>query len=360
MKKIATTRSYFIALFVLLACYFLLVKTELYESRTALIVRDLSSKSSSDGFSLSLLGGGPSSQIQDSMVVEEYLLSLDVFALVDSRFRLTDHFKSDKIDFVERLSGDATMEEILEFYRKRLQIVYDETSGILHVSYIHSDPVTAKEILGFLIENVEQQLNAFNHRKAKKQLDFIETQYTKHKEEMEASSLALETYQNANMLLDPNNSAASSSAIIASLETSLTEKKIELSSMRGYLNENSYEIRKAKDEIRSIKNSIAKIKNGLSGSDKSRLNKILFEYEKLKMDLEFKTEVYKNTLIQLETAKLDAAKEAKTLSVLSQPNLPDGYTYPDKPKVFITLLIVSLLMYGIFSMLASIIRDHRE
>ncbi|RUA00706.1 MAG: hypothetical protein DSY88_10440 [Candidatus Poseidoniales archaeon] len=88
--------------------------------------------------------------------------------------------------------------------------------------------------------------------------------------------------------------------------------------------------------------------------------RVLLEYEKLKMQLEFDTEVYKNALIQLETTKLDVLKEAKTLSTVSKPNLPDGYTYPNKPKVFITLVIVILLMYGIFSMLGAIIRDHKE
>ncbi|MDQ1268598.1 MAG: capsular polysaccharide transport system permease protein, partial [Campylobacterota bacterium] len=86
----------------------------------------------------------------------------------------------------------------------------------------------------------------------------------------------------------------------------------------------------------------------------------MFEYEKLKLQLEFDTEVYKNALLQLETTKLDVSKEAKMLSIISKPNLPDGYTYPDKPRVFITILIIMLLMYGIFSMLNSIIKDHKE
>ena len=78
------------------------------------------------------------------------------------------------------------------------------------------------------------------------------------------------------------------------------------------------------------------------------------------MQAEFDIEVYKNSLLQLETTKIDVLKEAKTLSVVSKPNLPDGYTYPNKPKVFVTLVIMMLLMYGIFSMLGAIIKDHKE
>jgi len=353
-------RHFFIVTFVLLSSYYLFVKAELYESKTALIVRDLASSSSPEGFGLALLGAGPSSQLQDSMVVEEYLLSLDVFTLLDHKFHLIEHFKSDELDIVERLSSDVSMEKILAFYRERLLVDYDATSGILHVAYAHTEPKVSKEVLEFLIEHVEKQLNEFNRRKARRQLKFIELQYKKQKEKMVASSAAFERYQNKHLILDPNSSAVSESAIIANLESTLTQKKIELSTLRGYLNENKYEIKKVKSEISSIEQSILKKKQGLSGSDKTRLNKILFEYEKLKMALDFDTEVYKNTLILLESTKLDVSKEAKTLSVVTKPNLPDGYTYPNKTRVFISMLIMMLMGYGIVSMLAAIVRDHKE
>ncbi len=360
MKKVLTIRTVFIILFVLSTVYFLVIKSELYESKTAIMVRDMSTSTSSSSLGLSLLGVGSSSQLQDSMIVEEYLLSLDVFMLLDKQFHLIKHYKSDSIDIVDRLSKDATMEDALKFYQKRLLIDYDELSGILHVRYIHTDPKTAQNILLFLVKNAEETINEFNRKRARKQLRFIEKQYKKQKKQMEVSSAELEQYQNKHLLLDPNNSALSSSTIIANLEASLTEKNVALSSLRGYLNENNYEIKKVKSEIRSIKKSIASKKRGLSGKDTARLNKILFEYEKLKMAVEFDIEVYKNTLIQLETTRLDAAKEAKTLSIVSKPNMPDGYSYPDKPRVFITILILMLMGYGIVSMLAAIIRDHKE
>lgn len=353
-------RALFFTAFLLALFYVMVMKVELYESKTALIVRDLTPTPPSAGLELSLLGAGPSSQLQDSKVVEEYLLSLDVYALLDEEFDLTRHFQSDRLDMVERLSSDATMEEVLNFYRKRIRIEYDEISGILHIAYAHPDPQVAQAVLKALIKQVEQELNEFNRRKARKQLSFIRVEHQKHREKMDGSSAKLESYQNEHLLLDPNNSAESMSSIIAELESTLTRKSIELAKLSAYLNESNHEIVTLRNEIVSIRASITEKRKGLSGSDTSRLNKVLFEYGRLKMELEFDTEVYKNSLIQLETSKLDALKSAKTLSVLSRPNLPDGYTYPNKPKVFMTLLIIMLLVYGVFSMLAHIIKDHKD
>ncbi|OIP52933.1 MAG: hypothetical protein AUK54_10180 [Helicobacteraceae bacterium CG2_30_36_10] len=360
IKKKLNSRVVFSAIFVLLSLYFLVIKSELYESKTTLMVRDLSSSPSTSSLGLSILGVGSSSQLQDSMVVQEYLMSLDMLLLLDKEFKLAKHYKSDALDFIERLSKDATLEEILKFYQKRLLINYDEISGLLHLSYAHTDPKIAKEILESMVSNVERELNEFNRRKAIKQLNFIEIEYDKNKKKMAESSKILEEYQNEHLLLDPENKATSSSAIIANLEATLTQKRIEYKTKSTYLNSDNYEIVQLKTEISEIARSLADAKKGLTGSSEGRLNKILFEYERLKMQVEFDIEVYKNTLIQLETTKLDVLKEAKTLSVVSKPNLPDGYTYPNKPKVFVTLLIIMSLMYGIFSMLGAIIRDHKE
>ncbi len=361
-KRYATlkTRLFFATVFLLALIYTMFIQSELYESKTALMVRDLNPSSPTANLGLSILGAGSSSQLQDSMVVQEYLLSLDMFILLDKEFGLIQHYKSDKIDFIERLASDTTMEKALKFYRKRLLVNYDEISGLLHLSYIHTDPKTTQKILEFIINRVEHELNEFNRRKAKKQLKFIEMEHDKNKKKMEEASAALEAFQNNKLLLDPTAKATSSGSIIANLEATLTQKRIEFKTKSSYLNAQNYELVALKTEIQEMEKSLANAKRGLTGTSKSRLNKVLFEYEKLKMQLEFDTEVYKNALVQLESIKLDALKEAKTLSIISKPNLPDGYTYPNKPKVFITLVIVFLLMYGIFSMLSAIIKDHKE
>jgi len=223
--SILKTRMFFIVLFLFAVVYTIFLKAELYESKTSLMVRDLSSSTPTASLGLSILGAGSNSQLQDSMVVQEYLLSLDMFLLLDKKFSLIKHYKSDKLDFIERMFDGATIEESLEFYTKRLIINYDEVSGILHLAYAHTDPKVSKNILEFMVSSVENELNEFNRRKSKKQLKFIKIEHDKNKQKMNQSSETLERYQNQHLLLDPTNKATSSIAIIANLEAKLTEKK---------------------------------------------------------------------------------------------------------------------------------------
>jgi len=358
--SITKIRLFFLVVFLAVMTYYLSIKSELYESSTALIVRSMAQSSPASTLGLSLLGMGNSSQLQDSMIVEEYLKSLDMYKEVDAKFALTKYYDSDAIDFIERLPKDATMEEILKTYNKHLIIFYDETSGILHISFLHTDPKKAQEILEFLVSSVDYQINEFNRRKAKKQLKFVKSEFVKTKQKMDEAAQKVEAYQNKHLLLDPSAEATSKSGIIAELEAKLSQKKLEYATKKRYLNDGNFELISLKNQIKEIKISIENAKKHLTGTTKDRLNKVVFKYEQLKMQLEFATEVYKNALLQLETTKIEVAKNDKTLSIVSKPNLPDGYTYPDKPRVFITILILTLLAYGIFTMLGSIIRDHKE
>jgi len=353
-------RFFFLLIFLMLNGYYLFVKSELYESSTALIVRDMGQGTPSSTLGLSLLGMGSSSQLKDSMIVEEYLKSLDVYREVDAKFDLSKHYKSHEIDFIERLSVNATQEEILAMYNKHLIIFYDEVSGILHISFLHVKRAKAEKILKFLVKNVDYQINEFNRRKAKKQLAFVKNEFEESKKKMDEAAMAIETYQNKYLLLDPTAEATSKTGIITELEIKLSQKKLEYATKKRYLNADNFEIIALKSEIKEIKRSISDAKNKLTGSQQNGLNRVVFVYEQLKMQFDFSTEVYKNTLIQLETTKIEVAKNDKTLSIVSKPNLPDGYTYPNKPKAFINILILTFLVFGIVTMLGSIIRDHKE
>ncbi len=360
--KYSTTkvRLFFLVLFLVVTTYYMGIKSELYESTTALMVRSLNQSSPVSSLGLSFLGMGNSSQLQDSMIVEVYLKSLDMYKQVDAKFALTKYYESDAVDFVERLSKNATTEEILKVYNKHLIIFYDEKSGILNISFLHTDPKKAKEIVEFLVSRVGYQINEFNRRKAQKQLKFVESEYKKSKVKMDEAAQKVEAYQNKHLLIDPTAEVTSKGTIIAELEAQLTQKKLAYATKKRYLNSGNFELISLKNQIKELKISIKNAKKKLTGNEKGRLNKIVFAYEQLKMQFKFATEVYKNALLQLETTKVEVAKNDKTLSIVSKPNLPDGYTYPDKPRVFITILILTLLLYGIFSMLGSIIKDHKE
>lgn len=352
-------RLLFITLFLITAGYYLVLKSELYESQTAIIVKNLNEKQmAADG--LGILGVGISSQMQDAKIIEAYLSSPDILSAIDTTFHLKRYFQSDALDVISRLPPNATFEAFLETYRQHLNVVYDEVSGILHVAFCHTNPVAARDITAYLIKHTEQQLNVYNKRNARKQLQFVEAQVAKNKEALDTSTRAMEAYQNEHLLLDPYLEAQTRNNIIASLESTLVKKEAEHNQMQRYMSKRSFELIKLKNEIEELKRTITQSRKALTGSDHERLNALLFAFERLKAKAAFDAEVYKQSLLQLELARVDTSKQGKVIVKITEPNLPDGYTYPDKPKKLITLMIAFLLLYGIVSMLRAIINEHKD
>ncbi len=356
MRFLSIKKTVFFILFISLAIYILFIKSELYESSSSVVIKNLESKQSDLG--LSLFVSGTTSSMQDSKIVETYLSSFDELQKLDKIFGLKKHYSSEKVDPVDRLYSWSKKEDFLKLYRKRLQLMYDEMSGILNIGFLHTDPKTAKAIVEQLIRDANEQINIYNKTVAQKQLSFIQKQVEANKKELEESIKALEKFQNSHTLLDPTQDAQTKHSLVAALESGLIEKKAKLNELRNYMNEESFEIIRLKHEIAEIERTLKKIRQNMANPKKEALNTYIFEYERLKNLVELNKELYKQSLLQLESIKADLHKNSKTLLVLTKPYLPDGYAYPQKAKAILTLALILGLLYGIVSLIEAIIKEH--
>jgi capsular polysaccharide transport system permease protein len=230
----------------------------------------------------------------------------------------------------------------------------------LDISFLHTDPKIAKEILEYIIKEAEKKLNMYDKDNGNELLDFIKSQEKKNKKRLFDSIEALLEYQNRHRMIDPSMDIKSKSKILAGLEKQVIQKEIKYSNLKQYMNKNSVEVRTLKAQINSLKRKLNDIKSQLSGSSKKELNENLFEFERLKSDVEFNKERYKQTLIQLDMAMIQATQNAKNFIIITKPTLSDDYSSPNKPKNIITIFMVLFMVYGIISMIYAIIKDHRD
>ena len=331
-----------------------------YASNASFLVKDLSSGTSANVSAMGLLGLGTSSEMQDSKIIEDYFLSLDLLKLIDQEFNLEAHYRSEKTDILERLPEDSSTERFLHLYKKNLVIYYDEQSSITHITFYHNDRKVAFDILNFLLKAGEDFLNQQNKKNSDKKLIFISEQVKDRKSELDETIDKLEEFQDKNKLIDPANEVSIQSGIIANLESMLVEKNAEYQQLIKYMSRNSYDAKKLKNEISEIKEALKTTKNKLSGNNRKKLNSLMFEFERLKANVEFATEVYKSALTQQEIVKVETIKESKILEIISKPNMPDGYSKPHKIEFFLTALVLIILGYGVINLLLAVVKDHQD
>jgi capsular polysaccharide transport system permease protein len=360
-------KLFFIAIFLAIASYTVYVETERYESVSITLLKDLSEK---QGMSLgAMLLGKSSSTMQDSKVLELYIRSAEMFNYIDAKFDLKSHYISEDLDPCQRLYKNsmlpiylASNKNILQKYNNNLFVIYDQPSGTLSLSFVHTDPKIAKKILQSIINRADEIINKFAKENAQVALHFIEKQKKENKSLFTASIKKLIEYQNKHNTIDPNLDVVRKNNLLSSLEVDLVKHEVEYKSKAKTYNLNGAEMKMLKEVIATTKRSIKRVEAQLAGSGKgsNKLNANVFDFELLKSDMEFSKEIYKQTLINQEELKVEVRQNAKHLIIVSRPTLADSYTYPNKIWDIFTISIVIFFLYSIIMTILTIIRDHKD
>ncbi len=339
--------------------YLFAIAVEKYRSTSTYVIRDLSTKETM-GVDLGIFGVGGSSQQLDAGIVVHYLQSADMFARVDQRFDLKGRYRSSQTDIRERLVWDPSNEDFVDLYRKNLKILPDPSSGITTISFESTDPQTALSILQYLLESGEAFLNELNRQRAEKKIAFASSQLERNKAKLDNAIQVLEAFQNRHRLIDPSADMAVKNSIIASLEASIVEKTAAYNQLVSYMSPDTIDALKMQTHIGELKAALEKTKSKLSGADPARLNDLMFDYQKLKNDVDFATEVYKKTLVQYEVLRIEALQESKIFEVVAAPTLPDGHVYPKRLHMTLTAMVLTLIGYKVAMLVWAVVKDHKD
>lgn len=352
-------------LFLLMSLYIVFVETEKYESTSIIILKDLTQKQEVNLGEMLL--GKSSSTLQDSRIIELYMRSSEMYDFLDKKYLLTAHYSSAELDPKQRLYTDTllpmhqvTNKNLLEKFNADLNIVYDDPSGTLTVSFIHTNPVVAKNILESMYARADEIINDFAKENAKVALQFIEDIRKENRKEFIVSIKKLIVYQNEHHTIDPSLDVERKSTILAELESELIKSEVDYSSKLKSWNPKGKEMQMLKETIRTLQKSISMVKRQMVGLNKEELNKNVFDFELLKSDMEFTKEVYRQTLINQEKLKLEVNQKSRHLLVVSKPSLADSYTYPNKLWDIFTLFIIFIFIYSIITTILTIIKDHKD
>ncbi len=360
-KEICKRHYLFISIVVLplfiLIFYYLFIASDKYISEAKVTIKQTGQPQTS--LNLSIFGIGNPTSKEDAMYLQEYILSYDMLDYLDKKLNLKKIYQSKDIDFISRLSSDATHEEFLKYYQRHIiDVSYDDMSSILTIKVYAFKPEDAKKIAEAILEQCERYINGVSHKIAKEQMNFIEQELAYANQKMQNSKNTLLKFQNTYKVLDPAQEAQASASLVAQLETQLAGQEAQLRNLLTYLSDDSFQVQALKNQITAMKEQIEKEKSKVVGGD-SKLNKILAQYLDLKLNVDFSTDVYKATLSAFETTRVDASRKLKNLVIIASPNLPDEALYPKKTYNTVFATIILLIFYGIIRLVIGIIKEHR-
>lgn len=358
---------FFLGLFIAIAYYIFYIQTEKYESKSIIMVKDLSKGQAVSPLG-ALLSVGSSASMQDSKLLEVYIKSEEMYDKIDSEFNLTLYYTSSKIDPLNRLSRssslvvfEANIENLLLEYHNDLTIIYDEPSSTLSVAFSHADARLAQHIVEKIITHAGKALNVFEKKSSEIILTFLKKQEHEKYNLFLSSLKELLVYQNKHKTFDPKIDIEVKSTILAELESQLIQKEVIYSSKLQYMNSKAPEMILFANNIAHIKRNIRKVKNKISGSKGNKeLNVNVSDFQLLKSKVEFHKEIYQQVLVRLEETNVLVSQNTKNLIVVARASFSDSYRYPNKLKDTFSVFIIIIFLYGVLSMIFKLIKDHKD
>ena len=160
-------------------------------------------------------------------------------------------------------------------------------------------------------------------------------------------------------ILDPQTETNALMTQVGTLETQLTEKRLQLSQLLDNTSPNQARVDGVRGDIQRLEDLIAELRAQLTveSSSEGSLASISAQLRMAEVDLETRTLIMQESLQQLEAARIEANRQVRFLSVGVSPVPPDEPTYP---RVFENTMIAFLIfgaIYLLMSVTTAILRE---
>ncbi|ATO19229.1 capsule biosynthesis protein [Acinetobacter sp. LoGeW2-3] len=343
----------------LIISYLYIFAKDRYSSSSTLLVKQVENSQVASASGIGALLGMPNTSREDSQILKEFITSRDLIERLDKRLNLRQEFSSVH-DPVFALSKDASVEELVEYFNKMIQVELDEQTMMLHVNAQGFSPEFSLKLNNEILKQSDSFINEISKAIAQEQQTFAEQQYQKATKQLDDARQAVLAYQNENEIFDPELQAQAVATLIAGLQSTLAQLKTEERTLLSYLTPEAPQVIALRSQIESVQKQIDSESAKLTSPNNPKLNKNVADFEALKAQVEFATDLYKISLVSLEKARLEASRKLKKLVVISAPRLAEDALYPRKVYISITSFILLNIIFGIGLLIHSIIREHRE
>ena len=357
---LAARLSFFVLLPTLVAAwYYYLVATPLYATKSEMVIQQADGTITAGGSGLSGMLGGALESNKDSIAVQGYLMSRDAMMRLDQDYGFRAHFANPAIDAIQRLAPNATNEAAYKLYQRNVKISYDPTEGLIKMEVIAADPETSATFSRALISYAEQQIDHLTQRKREDQMRDARTSYDDSETKMLAAQRRVVDLQERYKVVSSEAELALVTQQIGALETQLTQEKLALEQMKSNRTPNVARMSPVERRITTLESQITDLRNRLTQNAPDGMSLAEVQSELLMAQAEVATRqlMLATTLTQLETARIEANRQVRYLSLAVSPVAPDEPTYP---RAFENTLVTLLIFAGIYlmiSMTAAILRE---
>lgn len=243
-----------------------------------------------------------------------------------------------KFHLMERDDYDYMEEAVAYFRANKLEIKQERLAGVMSVGVYDKDPVLAKDMVDFLISQLDKINIELNVQNAKSNREFIENRYIQAREDLRRSEDTLKSFQFIyGIAPDLQTKAAAQSAF--TLEAEVKAEEVKLDVLKKILSSDQIEVKTQEAKIQSLKEKEAEIQNSTDLNDFLRLGnspQVVMSFLRLQREVEIQSKIVSFLLPLYEQAKIEEKRETPTIMVLDKPYIAERKSKPRR----LTMVII--------------------
>lgn len=364
IRRVKTLKPLFIATVLIPTAisiiYFGFLASDVYVSESRFVVRS-PDKPAATGLGVLLKSAGFTNAGDEIYAAQDYVQSRDALAGLNRRGMIAVVYADKGISVFDRFNPFGTsnsFEDLYNYYKKKIKVEHDTTSSIVTLTVRAYTPSDARKINEQLLEMAEDTVNKMNTRGRQDLVQFAKTEVNDAKEKAELAAIALSRFRNEKGVVDPEKQANVQVQMVSKLQDELIASKTELLQLRQVAPQNP-QIPALEAGIRGLTEQIDSEFGKAAGGRRS-LAASAVEYQRLALESQFSDKQLANAMASLEEARNEARRKQAYVERIVQPNLPDYPLEPRRLRGILATLILSLIAWGILSMLLAGVREHRD
>ena len=337
--------------------YYYTEATDMYETESQFVIQ----KSEAAGASAlgGLFSGTGFANSADSITVQGYLTSREAMMRLDDEMGYRAHFQQDFIDDLQRLPSDASLEDAYKLYEDNVKVGYDLTEGVIHLEVIAATPEDSQAFSKALIRFAEERVDELSRRLREDQMKGAQAAYDTAEVEMFEAQAEVLRLQQSRGVLSADAEIAAQMGIINSLELQIEDKLLDLAEILDNPNPNEIRSDILQREIDRRVERVAFLRQKLTETTTSSVSlaTISGELQIAETNMMTRQLMLQQSLQLLETARVDANRQVRYLSIGVTPIAPDVPTYPRKMESTILAFIIFMGIYIMLSLTVAILRE---
>ena len=346
----------------LTTAYLYLRAADQYASTTGFAVRTEEMSSAFDILGgITQLGGSSSS---DTDILYEFIQGQQLVADIDRALDLeaiySRHWATDP---VFSLRPGATIEDLVDHWRRKVRISYDPGTGLIELRVLAFERGEAQAIATAIFDASAEMINALSAIAREDATRYARQELAEAVERLKGAREAMSAFRSRTQIVDPQADLSGQMGLINNLQSQLAASLIELDLVRETAREGDPRISQSERRIDVIERRIAeergKFSIGGAEAEGEDYVAILAEFDRLDVDLQFARSAYTAALAAFDEAQSEAQRKSRYLAAYVAPTLSESAEYPRRAVLSALAGLFLVLTWAILSLIFYSIRDRR-